>query len=148
MLKIKTFLQVVNEIWILTDTHMDAQTHKINYYIHQWWIITRREYISLSIVQILCIIWELLWSLISSHKWGSHRLSPTKSSFLIAIQAHVLRMMRGLFQNGYHEHFILVILYQYLHFMLAYGITCIPCGLTTVFRHLSDSESESFICNN
>ena len=44
----------------------------------------------------------------------------------IAIQLHTLqstlRVMTGLFQNGGHEQFMLVLQYQQLHFMLAFGI--------------------------
>ena len=54
------------------------------------------------------------------------------------LYASPFRAMASLFRNGCDEKINLGIKYQYLHFKLAYDITCTCCGFTNVFRNLCD----------
>ena len=74
------------------------------------------------------------------HRWVSAEISYYKLTGFF--RCHDLRVMMGLFQNGCHGHFILVIQFQYLHFMLHYGIKCTCCAFTNIFPYLSENRAQ------
>ena len=52
------------------------------------------------------------------------------------------KWMTGFFQNGCHEHFVLVIQFQYLHFMLDYSIKRALCAFTNTCQYLSENSPQ------